>query len=146
MILDIGINGAFLTRRWEEPAVEAEHHVALADGAGGRAWAAPGDLAHILDNLIENAISYTPRGKRITVATDRVDGRPALVVADDGPGIPPEEQERVFDRFYRGAGGRRTAPGTGLRASAPAGRAERGLDLAQVVAAVQAAVEAEVGG
>ena len=112
-------------RRWEEPPAEAEHHLALADGAGGRAWAAPDDLAHILDNLIENAIRYTPGGTRITVAADRVDGRPALVVADDGPGIPPEERERVFDRFYRGSGGRRTAPGTGLGLAIVAELAER---------------------
>lgn len=112
-------------RRWEEPAAGAGHELALADGAGGRAWAAPADLAQILDNLIENAIRYTPAGTRITVATDRARGRPALVVADDGPGIPPDERERVFDRFYRGSGGRRTAPGTGLGLAIVAELAER---------------------
>jgi signal transduction histidine kinase len=37
-----------------------------------------------------------------------------VCVADDGPGIPPEEEQRVFERFYRGSTGRRSAPGTGL--------------------------------
>jgi signal transduction histidine kinase len=47
------------------------------------------------------------------------------VVADDGPGIPAEERTRVFERFYRGSNGRRSAPGTGLGLAIVAELAER---------------------
>ena len=67
-------------RRWAEPAATAGHDLALADGQGGRILAAPADVAHILDNLIENAIRYSPRGAQITVGTDRGGTGPALLV------------------------------------------------------------------
>ena len=108
--VDLGEAVRAAERRWAEPAATAGHDLTLADGQGGRVLAAPADIAHILDNLIENAIRYSPAGARITVGT----GGPALLVSDTGPGIPPEERERVFERFYRGAGGRSTGPGTGL--------------------------------
>jgi two-component system OmpR family sensor kinase len=70
-------------------------------------------LATLLSNLVDNAVRYTPRYGRIDVAVDRIGGRPTLSVRDSGPGIPREDRERVFDRFYRGAsaGGER---GSGL--------------------------------
>ena len=55
-------------------------------------WAASADVAHILDNLLENAIRYSPRGTRIEVQLDRNGGRPGFVIADTGPGISQEEQ------------------------------------------------------
>lgn len=61
-------------------------------------------LMVLLDNLIGNAIRYTPAGGIVDVRAGRLDGRPALHVLDNGPGIPPDERERVFDRFYRGEG------------------------------------------
>jgi signal transduction histidine kinase len=64
------------------------------------------DLEVLLTNLIENALRYTPRGGVVDVEACRVDGRPALRVVDNGPGIPPAEHDRVFDRFYRGADAR----------------------------------------
>jgi two-component system, OmpR family, sensor kinase len=75
-------------------------------------------LRTLIGNLIDNAINYTPRGGRIDVETlwvgqsDRGRGRAILAVADNGPGIPPEHRERVFDRFYRVPGTR--TPGSGL--------------------------------
>jgi signal transduction histidine kinase len=68
----------------------------------------------VVDNLVENALRYTPPGARVTVESAAEDGRATLVVADDGPGIPEEDRARVFERFYRGSNGRRLGPGTGL--------------------------------
>jgi signal transduction histidine kinase len=68
----------------------------------------------VLDNLVENAIRYTPEGTEITIQASERNGIARLAVADDGPGIPLQDRERVFDRFYRGTGGRRAGPGSGL--------------------------------
>ena len=112
-------------RRWAEPAATAGHELSVAGEAGGRAWAAPADVAHILDNLIENAIRYSPPGFRISVELDGDRNRPGFVVSDTGPGIHAAERERVFERFYRGAEGRATGPGTGLGLAIVAELAER---------------------
>ena len=77
-------------------------------------FADPGDLAHVVDNLVENALRYTPPGAHVTVESESANGRATLVVADNGPGIPDEDRDRVFERFYRGSNGRRLGPGTGL--------------------------------
>jgi len=70
-------------------------------------------LRELLDNLLDNAVRYTRDGGRITV---RVRGapRPTLEVSDDGPSIPPEERERVFQRFHRLLGQRSDGSGLGL--------------------------------
>jgi signal transduction histidine kinase len=76
-------------------------------------------LAQALSEIIENAITFTPAGGRVTVQVDAVNagGQPWVTIAvhDTGPGIPPGEQPHVFERFYRGgladAG---EIPGTGL--------------------------------
>ncbi len=59
-------------------------------------------IRHALINLVDNAIRHTPEGTRIEVLAYRGSEGPAVIeVADDGPGIPPADQERVFDRFHR---------------------------------------------
>ena len=74
----------------------------------------PESLRVLLGNLVDNAIRYTPAGGRIDVSVTS-DGDAALLsVTDDGPGIPPEERERVFDRFYRRASTDVTGSGLGL--------------------------------
>jgi signal transduction histidine kinase len=70
-------------------------------------------LVQMLANLVENAITHTPAGSRIAVTLSRVPGGSLLAVADDGPGIPPEDRDKVFRRFYRSEQSR-TTPGTGL--------------------------------
>lgn len=72
----------------------------------------PAELRTLLDNLVDNALRYTPGGGRVDVAVRRTETGAVLAVRDTGPGIPPAERERVFDRFYRGATA--AAPGSGL--------------------------------
>jgi signal transduction histidine kinase len=50
----------------------------------------------------------------VTIDAARRDGRASLIVSDTGPGIPAEDRERIFERFYRGTTGRRAGSGTGL--------------------------------
>lgn len=64
-------------------------------------------------NLLENAVKYGPPEGPVRVAARRVGGTAELTVADEGPGVPPGEETRVFERFYRGKDGGRT-PGAGL--------------------------------
>jgi signal transduction histidine kinase len=100
--------------RWRAPASEAEKTVTAGRREQALVFAAPGDLAHVVDNLIENALRYTPPGVEVVVESEAANGRATLVVADDGPGIPEEDRARVFERFYRGSNGQRLGPGTGL--------------------------------
>ena len=71
-------------------------------------------LAELLNNLIDNALRYTPRSGRITVRVQAQDGEARLEVEDSGPGIPVTERERVFDRFYRVLGTPADGSGLGL--------------------------------
>ena len=59
----------------------------------------PGRLDRVLRNLVDNAEQHAR--SRVTITLTAHDGQSVLVVADDGPGIPPEDRERVFDRFVR---------------------------------------------
>jgi two-component system OmpR family sensor kinase len=73
------------------------------------------DALHILlRNLIDNAIKYAPGGGTVDISVKRAPGAVTLSVEDSGPGIPPEERERVFDRFYRIAGSDAAGSGLGL--------------------------------
>jgi signal transduction histidine kinase len=73
------------------------------------------DLHRMALNLIENALKHTPPGTRIVARTSTRDGHPTLVIEDDGQGIAPELQRRVYERFVRGGGDRGNgARGTGL--------------------------------
>jgi PAS domain S-box-containing protein len=80
------------------PQVEIE--VAKSDAAAAVA-ADPEKLRQILGNLIENAVKYSPDGGVIRVAYEPFGRRLRFSVADPGMGIPPEERERIFEKFYR---------------------------------------------
>ena len=80
---------------------------------------ATGDNAMLriaINNLIENAIKYTPEDKPIRISLAKNDNTTAIVsIADEGPGIPDAEKKRVFDKFYRiGNEASRKSKGTGL--------------------------------
>jgi two-component system sensor histidine kinase KdpD len=57
----------------------------------------------ILMNLVENALKYAPSGSTVDIAASASDGALTIQVADRGPGVPAEERERIFERFYRSA-------------------------------------------
>jgi two-component system, OmpR family, sensor kinase len=68
----------------------------------------------IVRALLENAIRHTPAGTTVTVRVLRRGNAAVLEVRDDGPGIPPEDQKHLFQRFYRSAGGKASGSGLGL--------------------------------
>ena len=71
-------------------------------------------LLVLLRNLLENAIKYTPEHGQVDVQIQPMNGGVCLTVEDSGPGIPAAEQERVFDRFYRGPQTNASGSGLGL--------------------------------
>jgi two-component system phosphate regulon sensor histidine kinase PhoR len=72
-------------------------------------------LEEILKNLVENAINYAPEGSEIRLEAACRDRRYEVAVVDEGPGIPPADLARVFERFYRVDKARsRESGGTGL--------------------------------
>jgi two-component system OmpR family sensor kinase/two-component system sensor histidine kinase QseC len=91
-------------------------------------------LRVLVRNLADNAIRYTPQGGRVLVRldADTETGAAQLEVEDSGPGIPPAERERVFARFYRGAGAIGSGSGLGLAiVAAVAGRHRAQVRLGQ---------------
>jgi len=73
----------------------------------------PVRLTELINNLVDNAIRYTQRGGKVTVRV-APEGSPSFSVSDDGPRIPPEERERVFERFHRLLGTQSEGSGLGL--------------------------------
>jgi two-component system phosphate regulon sensor histidine kinase PhoR len=98
------------------PAVSAKQQrvvVSVApDAAQVQADAAK--LHDIVRNLAENAVNYSPEAAEIRIEASRRDGTVAIVVSDSGPGIPPADLTRVFERFYRVDKARARPGGTGL--------------------------------
>ena len=70
-------------------------------------------LQRLLANLLDNAIKFTPTGGKISIALASEEKHAVLSVADNGPGIPQKDRERIFDRFYRGDASR-SISGNGL--------------------------------
>ncbi len=71
-------------------------------------------LEQVLFNLLDNAAKFAPEGSAIEISGRREDGEAVILVRDEGPGIPPDALERIFDKFYRVQSGDRQRAGTGL--------------------------------
>jgi two-component system phosphate regulon sensor histidine kinase PhoR len=78
------------------------------------AWVDAARIRQVLENLLQNAVKFTPASGSVTVTLRADNGRATIEVRDTGIGIPPAELDRVFEKFYRAANGARFANGTGL--------------------------------
>jgi signal transduction histidine kinase len=97
------------------PLAEARGHALTVD-AEPEAWALADEerVLQVARALAVNALVHTPPGTAVHVTATSADGRALLSVEDDGPGIPSEHAERVFDRFYRVEGPQASGSGLGL--------------------------------
>jgi len=101
-------------------------------------------LVLLARNLLDNAIKHSPTGGRIRLRLETSPDKVAFIIDDEGPGIPPAERERVFDRFYRAEGNTQHGSGLGLsiaRAVADQHGAEIFLDDAPGGQGLRARVE-----
>ncbi|HJQ73883.1 MAG TPA: ATP-binding protein [Gaiellaceae bacterium] len=100
-----------------EAAVLAQQEVSVVGAVHGRLPAIRGDRARIrqvLGNLIENAVKYSPEGGEVRVSAQAGNGAVRIAVRDAGPGIPREQQGRIFEKFGRADVEGSSKPGTGL--------------------------------
>jgi two-component system, OmpR family, phosphate regulon sensor histidine kinase PhoR len=142
--VDLGsVNLLELVERSAETAIlkATQKQIALETDVPPDLPAAKGDaslLREVLQNLLDNAVQYTPSGGRIKVSARADDHEAVITVEDTGIGIPVVDQERIFERFYRVDAARsREAGGTGL-----------GLSIAKHIIEVHGGrlwVESEVG-
>jgi two-component system sensor histidine kinase TctE len=112
--LDLGQLASSVTMEWVPHALEKG--IDLGFEAPQTQVTVQGDasrLKDLLENLIDNAVRYTPRDGQVTVSVEAGE-RPRLLVTDNGPGIPPEQRERVFERFYSLLGSGAEGSGLGL--------------------------------
>ena len=84
--------------------------IAEVDGSPGRANADPDKLRQVLDQLVANAVKFSPGGGTVTVSVERRADAIEIAVADEGVGIPTGDVDRIFSKFTKVASG----PGTGL--------------------------------
>jgi signal transduction histidine kinase len=104
------VDSAIFAARRRHPEVSYELHDQTGEAATLNGWA--GGLRLVVDNLLDNAAIHGVQGGRVLVELERENGSWLLRVADDGPGIPEAERERLLEPFARGAD--TDAPGTGL--------------------------------
>jgi signal transduction histidine kinase len=71
-------------------------------------------LVQVFSNLVDNALNFTPTGGEVLLEAQRLDGWLQVEVSDTGPGIPDEDLERIFERFYRTDKSRRGRKGRGV--------------------------------
>ena len=112
---------------YREVAEEKEITVTLDQPAAVELDADAIRLGQAINNLVDNALKYTPAGGRVTLAARAESGAAVLTVSDNGPGVPPAEREAIFRRLYR----------------SDASRSQRGLGLG--LSLVKAIVESHGG-
>jgi len=100
--VDLGKLIGQLVASWENRRETGSVRIAFARPrrASAIALGEPSRLARAIDNLIDNAISFSPAGGLVEVAATRVGDHICIRIDDEGPGVPPEQREAVFNRFH----------------------------------------------
>jgi signal transduction histidine kinase len=94
--------------------VAGDHEISVAAEPGAQVDGARDELHRLVLNLMENALRHTDPGTAVEASVERREGEIVLAVEDDGPGIPPDLEDKVFERFFRGGGDRSGSSGLGL--------------------------------
>ena len=94
--------------------VAGGHEISISAPSGARVDGARDELHRLVLNLMENALRHTDPGTAVEATVERRNGEVVLAVEDDGPGIPTDMREKVFERFYRGSGEHSGSSGLGL--------------------------------
>jgi two-component system, OmpR family, sensor kinase len=94
--------------------VAGGHEISVSAPAGARVDGARDELHRLVLNLMENALRHTDPGTAVEATVEGRNGEVVLAVEDDGPGIPIDMREKVFERFYRGSGEHSGSSGLGL--------------------------------
>jgi len=124
---DVGALLQSVAELYSMVAEEKSVAIEVGPGTGVSVAADPTRLRQVVANLVDNAVKYTPSGGKVALAAESREGRLYLTVRDTGPGIPAEEQAKIWERLYRG----------------DHSRSQRGLGLG--LAMVKALVEAHGG-
>ena len=113
-VLEVGLGGRLDATNVASPLVSTIVSIDFDHEEGPRSVTLDKQmLSNVITNLVTNAVKYSPEGKRVTLRTAVRDGRLSITVSDEGMGIPKEDQQHLFERFFRG-GNATNIQGTGL--------------------------------
>lgn len=111
--VDLAVALGEIAQVLDAPARAKAVRIEVAVAPGAVAWADAGHLARAIRNVVANAIGHSPAGGVVRVVATRASDHLEIRVADQGPGIAPDDVEHVFERFYRADTSRATDPVTG---------------------------------
>ena len=112
--LDLNAFALDLSMEWVPQALKAGIDLGFDGSAPVMIDADPERLRELGNNLIDNAVRYSQRNGKVTVAVSVEDGQGRLSISDDGPSIPVAERTRIFERFHRLLGTATDGSGLGL--------------------------------
>jgi two-component system, OmpR family, sensor kinase len=113
-LVSMGLAAARAHERWVDRAEQRGQRLELTGGEDVVVHASEEELAIMLDNLIENALHYSPAEARIDLEFGRDDHEAFVAVLDEGPGVTKGEEQTLFERFARGSTSSGAPAGTGL--------------------------------
>lgn len=111
---DIDLSRVVTEAAGELEPVAGDHQITVSAPPGATVSGARDELHRLAVNLMENALRHTDPGTAVEATVERLNGQVVLSVKDDGPGIPAENREKIFERFVRGDGDRSGSSGLGL--------------------------------